>query len=130
MSVSGAGRPPGLVLKPNSKGNSMKPIPMRKVRRLVRDLAEMAEDAQAVGFRFEIDGVYGVDKSGEVGLAAALEDDLPSQVPVDADLSATLKKSWQSLGAGSWRLTIWHDPPPEAIAEGRPVALTGVVETD
>jgi len=106
----------------------MKPIPVRKVRALVKELAAAAADAPGLGFRFTIDGVYGVDSAGDLGLAAALEEDLPLEIPVDGRVSTELKRRWSSIGAGGWRLEIWRNPRRDGHGPADHAAMEGLLD--
>ena len=92
---------------------AMRPFPTRKIRRLIRELVGSIEEAPRLGFRARVEGVWDVDRDGELGLRAKVEAALPTSVPADGELGVGVQRRFESSSDGYRFVEVWRDPPTD-----------------
>lgn len=87
---------------------ALREFPVRRVRRLIKELAETADETNDVEFEFEISGAFDVDQQGELSLMAVADSDLPAEIPADLGVQAAWRRIRAAEGAGVWSLKVWR----------------------
>lgn len=90
----------------------MKLLPVKRIGKLVDLFVEACEKAPAAEVLIEIDGSYGLDKEGEIALAALVESDLGLEVPAEASVTASTGRRWDNTGLGTFKMRL-HRPSEE-----------------
>lgn len=88
----------------------MKPIPTKRLLRLVRQVSELMASQPDAEIDFRLKGTFEVDKDGEVGVDGEASGIVPvSGIPVSAELGSDWRSTWDNLGSGEYSLRI-HRP--------------------
>lgn len=84
----------------------MKPFPVKRIGALVDLFVEACEKAPGAEVTVGLEGAYGIDKAGDLGLAALAEGDVPVDLPVAASVNLTMGREWEALGMGRFHLRL------------------------
>ena len=84
----------------------MKPFPVKRIGALVDLFVEACQKAPDADVVVELEGAYGLDKAGDLGLAALAEGDVPVDLPVAAAINLTMDRKWEALGMGRFHLRL------------------------
>lgn len=91
----------------------MKPLPIKAIRKLVKEFQDTCKEQSGVDLELEITGALTVSKENELVLAVAAEGDLQAliQVPGDATVSTEWHRDAESEGSLTYRLKMVRRVP-------------------